>query len=80
MNVNPAPKEQIMRLAGLKWNLKSGRLKGRRSMRRLALIMSFGLLIVALGATAASAARPTHILKQTFSDSFTAPAGTLCDF
>jgi hypothetical protein len=49
-------------------------------MRRLALIISFGLLIIALGATAASAARPTHILKQTFSDSFSAPAGTLCDF
>ena len=49
-------------------------------MRRLALIISFGLLIVALGATAASAAKPTHILKETFSDSFSAPAGTLCDF
>ena len=33
-------------------------------MRRLALIISFGLLIVALGATAASAAKPTHILKR----------------
>ncbi|MGN6431613.1 MAG: hypothetical protein ACTHNB_12925 [Gaiellaceae bacterium] len=50
------------------------------SMRRLALIISFCLLIVALGATAASAAPPTHILKQAFSDSFSAPAGDLCDF
>ena len=49
-------------------------------MRRLALIISFGLLIVALGASAASAAKPTHILKESFSDSFSAPAGTLCDF
>ena len=49
-------------------------------MRRLALIISFGLLIVALGAAAASAAKPTHILKETFSDSFSAPAGSLCDF
>jgi hypothetical protein len=49
-------------------------------MRRLALIISFGLLIVALGATAASAAPPTHILKQTFSDTFSVPAGELCDF
>lgn len=49
-------------------------------MRRLALIISFGSLIVALGATAASAAQPTHILKQTFSDTFSAPAGELCDF
>jgi len=49
-------------------------------MRRLAVVISFGLLIVALGATAASAAKPTHILKETFSDSFSAPAGTLCDF
>ncbi|HSC51965.1 MAG TPA: hypothetical protein VLD16_17015 [Gaiellaceae bacterium] len=49
-------------------------------MRRLALIIGFGLLIVALGATATSAAQPTHILKQTFSDSFSAPAGELCDF
>jgi len=70
-----------MRLAGLKWNLNCGRnLKERGSMRRLSLLISFGLLIVALEATAASAARPTHILKQTFSDSFSAPAGTLCDF
>jgi len=49
-------------------------------MRRLALIISFGLLVAAIGATAASAARPTHILKETFSDSFSAPAGSLCDF
>ena len=49
-------------------------------MRRLAVVISFGLLIVALGSTAASAAKPTHILKETFSDSFSAPAGTLCDF
>jgi hypothetical protein len=51
-------------------------------MRRLALAVSFGLLIVALSATAtaASAAQPTHILKQTFSDTFSAPAGELCDF
>ena len=49
-------------------------------MRRLALVISFGLLIVALGGTAASAARPDHILKQTFSDTFSAPAGELCDF
>jgi hypothetical protein len=49
-------------------------------MRRLALLISFGLLIVALGATAASAAKPTHILKESFSDSFSAPAGQLCDF
>jgi hypothetical protein len=49
-------------------------------MRRLAFIISFGLLFVALGATAASAAPPTHILKQTLSDSFSAPAGELCDF
>lgn len=70
-----------MRLAGQKWNLNCGRnLKGRRSMRRLAVIISFGLLIVALGATAALAARPTHVLKDTFSDSFSAKAGTLCDF
>jgi hypothetical protein len=48
-------------------------------MRRLALI-SFGMLIVALGATAASAAKPTHILKESFSDTFLAPAGKLCDF
>ena len=70
MNVNPVPKEQIMRLAGQKWNLNRG----------LALIVTFGLLVVALGATAASAARPTHVNKQTFSDSFSAPAGQLCDF
>jgi hypothetical protein len=49
-------------------------------MRRLAFMIGFGLLIVALAATAASAARPTHILKESFSDSFSAPAGTLCDF
>jgi outer membrane protein assembly factor BamB len=49
-------------------------------MRRLALIISLGLLIVALGATAASAARPSHILKETFSDTFSVPAGGLCDF
>ena len=49
-------------------------------MRRLALIISFGSLIVALGGTAALAAQPTHILKQTFSDAFSAPAGELCDF
>ena len=49
-------------------------------MRRLALLISFGLLIVALGATAAPAAPPTHILKQTFSETFSAPAGELCDF
>jgi hypothetical protein len=49
-------------------------------MRRLALIISFGLLIVPLGGTAASAAQPTHILKQAFSDTFSAPAGELCDF
>jgi len=49
-------------------------------MRRLALIISYGLLIAALGSTAASAAKATHILKETFSDSFSAPAGTLCDF
>jgi len=70
-----------MRLAGRKWNLNCSRnLKGRGSMGRLSLLISFGLLIVALGAAAASSARPTHILKQTFSDSFSAPAGTLCDF
>src|SRR4030095_229069 len=40
----------------------------------------FGLLIVALGGTAASAAQPTHIVKQAFSDAFSAPAGELCDF
>src|ERR1044072_5970238 len=79
--MNPAPKKQIMRLAGQKWNLNCGRNpKGRGSMRRLALIISFGLLVAAIGATAASAARPTHILKETFSDSFSAPAGSLCDF
>ena len=49
-------------------------------MRRLALIIGFGLLIVALGGTAASAAQPNHILKQTFSGTFSAPAGELCDF
>ena len=49
-------------------------------MRRLALVISLGLLIVAVSATAASAAQPTHILKQTFSDTFSAPAGELCDF
>ena len=49
-------------------------------MRRLALVISFGLLIVVLGGTAASAAQPNHILKQTFSDTFSAPAGELCDF
>ena len=49
-------------------------------MRRLALIMSLGLLIVALGATAASAAKPTHIPKESFSDTFSVPAGALCDF
>lgn len=52
-------------------------------MRRLAVIISSALLIVALGGTAASAAsaaRPNHILKQTFSDAFSAPAGELCDF
>jgi len=49
-------------------------------MRRLALIITFGLLIIPLGGTAASAAQPTHILKQTFSDTFSAPAGELCDF
>jgi len=49
-------------------------------MRRLALIISFGLLIVALGATSATAAKPTHILKESFSDTFSAPAGELCDF
>ena len=49
-------------------------------MRRLALIISFGLLIVTLGGTAASAAQPGHVLKQTFSDTFSAPAGELCDF
>jgi hypothetical protein len=51
-------------------------------MRRLAVIISFGLLIVALGATAAAAtaAKPTHILKESFSDTFSAPAGELCDF
>lgn len=49
-------------------------------MRRFALIISFALLFVALGGTAASAARPTHVLKQAFSDTFSAPAGELCDF
>jgi hypothetical protein len=49
-------------------------------MRRLALIITFGLLTILLGGTAASAAQPTHILKQTFSDTFSAPAGELCDF
>jgi hypothetical protein len=52
-------------------------------MRRLTLIISFGLLIVALGATAGTAgttATPTHILKESFSDTFSAPAGELCDF
>jgi hypothetical protein len=52
-------------------------------MRRLTLIISFGLLIVALGATAGTAgtaAKPTHILKESFSDTFSAPAGELCDF
>jgi hypothetical protein len=50
------------------------------SMRRVALAISFCLLIVGLGATAALAAPPTHVKKQTFSDSFSAPAGELCDF
>ena len=49
-------------------------------MRRLGLIISFGLLILALGAAGASAAKPTHIFKEAFSDSFSAPAGELCDF
>ena len=52
----------------------------KRNLAAAAAIISFGLLIVALSASAASAAKPTHILKQTFSDSFSAPAGTLCDF
>ena len=70
-----------MRLAEQKWNLCRGRnLNGRGSLSRLALIISFGLLTVALGATAASAAKPTHILKESFSDSFSAKAGELCDF
>jgi len=50
------------------------------SMRRLALIITFCLPIVALGATAAAAAPPSHIHKQTFSDSVSVPAGGLCDF
>ena len=52
----------------------------KRNLAAAAAIISFGLLIVALSASAASAAKPTHILKETFSDSFSAPAGTLCDF
>ncbi len=52
----------------------------RLSMHRLALIISFCSLLVALGATAASAAKPTHIHKETFSDTASAPAGELCDF
>ena len=54
------------------------RLAGQK--RNLVAAVSVGLLILGFGATAASAARPAHILKQTFSDSFTAPAGQLCDF
>jgi hypothetical protein len=52
----------------------------KRNLAAAAAIISFGLLIVALSASAASAAKPTHILKETFSDSFSAPAGTLCNF
>jgi hypothetical protein len=49
-------------------------------VRKLALLLSIIALPLAVTATAASAARPTHILKQTFSDTFSAPAGELCDF
>jgi hypothetical protein len=49
-------------------------------MRRLFLITCLVLFAGALSAPAALAAPPTHILKQTFSGTFSAPAGTLCDF
>jgi hypothetical protein len=49
-------------------------------VRKLALLLSIIALPLAVTATASSAAQPTHILKQTFSDTFSAPAGELCDF
>jgi hypothetical protein len=49
-------------------------------MRRLFLITCLVLSTLALSAQAAWAGGPTHILKQTFSGSFSVPAGELCDF
>lgn len=48
-------------------------------MRRFALISSVVLAALVLSATAALADPPTHT-KFTISDTFTAPAGTACDF
>lgn len=49
-------------------------------MGRLALIGSVVLTALVLSATAAWADPPTHFKKVTFSDTFSAPAGQLCDF
>jgi hypothetical protein len=49
-------------------------------MRRFALISSVVLTALVLSATAAWADPPTHVKKETFSDTFSAPAGQLCDF
>jgi hypothetical protein len=49
-------------------------------MRRLILPLIFALMALGFGATAAGASAPTHLKKQTFSGTFTIPAGELCDF
>jgi hypothetical protein len=49
-------------------------------MRRLLLFTCLVVFAGGLSAPAALADQPTHILKQTFSGTFSAPAGTLCDF
>jgi hypothetical protein len=49
-------------------------------MQRLFLITCLVLFAGALSAPAALADQPTHVIRQTVSGSFSAPAGTLCDF
>jgi hypothetical protein len=49
-------------------------------VRGLFLITCLALFAGALWAPAALADQPTHVVRQTFSNSFSAPAGTLCDF
>lgn len=49
-------------------------------MRGFALISSLVLSALVLSAAAALADPPTHFKKETFSDTFSAPAGQLCDF
>jgi hypothetical protein len=50
------------------------------AMRKFALMGSLVVVALALLATTAWADPPTHLKNQTFSDTFSAPAGQLCDF